>query len=1016
MKAKREKEAKEAAEEAKKEQEAREAATKAKREKEAAEEAKKKQEAKARKEKEAAENARREREAKEAAENDRKLKEAKEAAEKAKKEQEALKAAVKAEMEKEAEEKARREQEASEAAEIARKEKEAKEAAEKAKKEKESRDAAAKAKREKDAKEAKKAAAKAKREKEAADKAKKEKEAKKAAAAKAKKEKEEREAEERAQREREEQEAAEEARREQEILEAAEKAREIVEKAKKDQEARKAAAKARKEQEAKEAAEKALREQEAAEKARKEKEAAERAKKEREVKEAAEKAKKEKEAKEAAEKAKKKREAEEKAKKEKEAEEKAKRERAAKQAAEKAMKEREAKEAADRAKKERDAKEAEELAKEAKEAAQKAKNERESEEATEKALREKPANEAAEKAKNEQEEREREAARKAQILKEAAELLDNESNLTINKPDADMYEDNEEYYDVDYEPLSPLASPSIEETLMGGTKGKFVYGDPSQTFADDLEKFADDLEKKTRRLPVQAEIYIETDSEEDFSGLLSDIEEEDEEVVEELAEKRSEEATEDTTEDVEETFTTEVQQVVEESSHKPCAADHEAHFDHPDIGYQIPDTESYAEDTISNNVDGPRSRSSTQTSDISLEMILPAEEIITESDMRLQMNSNPGYSKNCTSSALGKAIVAFFADDGLETSTIVGILDQVFRGMRGTIPEDFDGRSIRVTKKELPGTMVLNVELCRLDFMQSPAAHNFRFLAVYFDDEDFTSIYVHSKVPDYYLCVQPWDEDSTTRIPDSQVYFMYRVSVDWIPDPEMEEPEVQDLTYGDISKITWKLDQNYATNWYTFGMELVEQYGPQISMKKSEIEDLYLFYRGGGSSPANNFLEAMKSLKPKFKLFDFRLLAIKLKRMDIYMQTEDWPELKLKSLSNKHRDTLATLLDKKSIASRDWKDFADALGFKNDEIKHMHDFIKSAKKTSPSAELISRLQAKAPTFKLCLLRKVFADITRNDIVEVFNNVIERHKERQLREHLGIGLFYGRRISSRIISR
>merc|ERR1712202_85329 len=102
------------------------------------------------------EKAKKEKEAKEAAEKARKEEEARKAAEKAKKEKEAEEAAAKAKKEKEAKdaaEKAKKEKEAKDAAEKARKEEEAKDAAEKAKKEQEAKIAAEKAKKEQEAKE-----------------------------------------------------------------------------------------------------------------------------------------------------------------------------------------------------------------------------------------------------------------------------------------------------------------------------------------------------------------------------------------------------------------------------------------------------------------------------------------------------------------------------------------------------------------------------------------------------------------------------------------------------------------------------------------------------------------------------------------------------------------------------------------------------------------------------------------------------------------------------------------------
>ena len=324
-----------------------------------------------------------------------------------------------------------------------------------------------------------------------------------------------------------------------------------------------------------------------------------------------------------------------------------------------------------------------------------------------------------------------------------------------------------------------------------------------------------------------------------------------------------------------------------------------------------------------------------------------------------------------------------------------------------------------------PGTIFLNMEQCEVDLIESPIACNFTFIVLYFDGEDYQCIYVQRKQDDKYICLDNWDDNQNVRIRADQVIYMYRLTAAWSPDPELDEPEVHDLTYGDIQKITARLDKHALyNNWYTFGMTLVEQYGTEIAMDKSEVEDLY-FFHCGGVSPASNFLEAMKSLKPRYKMFDFRLLAIKLKRMDIYITTEDWCDnnaMLLRDVRPDDQITLARLLDRSSASTLDWKHFADALGFKNDEIKHIHDFIKTPGKASPSAELFHRLGTNASTFKLSRLSKVFRDISREDIVEIIEHSIQRNKNKQMEGHghrigsSSLGSALGSRVGSRICSR
>ena len=60
------------------------------------------------------------------------------------------------------------------------------------------------------------------------------------------------------------------------------------------------------------------------------------------------------------------------------------------------------------------------------------------------------------------------------------------------------------------------------------------------------------------------------------------------------------------------------------------------------------------------------------------------------------MNSNRGYSKTCTINSIAKAICAYFPNDDLDTLLMQDSVNQIFEGLDGVFPEEYNGKGVKV--------------------------------------------------------------------------------------------------------------------------------------------------------------------------------------------------------------------------------------------------------------------------------------------------------------------------------
>lgn len=203
------------------------------------------------------------------------------------------------------------------------------------------------------------------------------------------------------------------------------------------------------------------------------------------------------------------------------------------------------------------------------------------------------------------------------------------------------------------------------------------------------------------------------------------------------------------------------------------------------------------------------------------------------------------------------------------------------------------------------------------------------------------------------------------------------------------EPTVSNLKFNHVAKLSSFLDPDHGVairNWQQLGNTIFQ--GDKDAM--DHIESLHLSYSGGGS-PAKGFLKGLSMRKPQFTVSQFIDLANKHQRRDIstYLvnlnlpPTQQFRELKIQQLDKVARD-----LDKNIRGIRDWRDFADTLGFSNDEIAEFKLALKEKNQYSPTQSLIDLMKMRYPLLGLTKLKLAASSIGRNDVAQYLGSVIE----------------------------
>jgi len=202
-------------------------------------------------------------------------------------------------------------------------------------------------------------------------------------------------------------------------------------------------------------------------------------------------------------------------------------------------------------------------------------------------------------------------------------------------------------------------------------------------------------------------------------------------------------------------------------------------------------------------------------------------------------------------------------------------------------------------------------------------------------------------------------------------------------------PNVGDLQYKHVKRLCNFLDTDHGIgvhNWQQLGTAVFQ--GDRDAC--DQIESLHLSYSGGGS-PAKGFLKSLSMRYPTFTVNQFRDIAIKHQRKDIstYIDSLNCPPGKhFRDLSFSQQDRIARDLDKDIRGISDWRMFADAVGFTNDEIAEFKLAIKELNQYSPTQSLIDMMKQRYPLLSLTKVKTAASNIGRNDIAQYLGTVIE----------------------------
>ena len=198
------------------------------------------------------------------------------------------------------------------------------------------------------------------------------------------------------------------------------------------------------------------------------------------------------------------------------------------------------------------------------------------------------------------------------------------------------------------------------------------------------------------------------------------------------------------------------------------------------------------------------------------------------------------------------------------------------------------------------------------------------------------------------------------------------------------EPSIPDLKFRHINMLGKFLDHSYRNNRNVLGKRIFQNDGQATG----KIDFLKHHYKEQ-ESPSWKFVQALMERKENFTVDEFKLVAIQLKRNDIaiYMESLNHPSpALLLNLTYEQREKLTRFLEKR--IHNDWRMFADATGFTNNEIVTFKNNIERDYRYSPTESLINMIKHEHPILSLSQLMGVCSEIDRNDVGEYLQTVIE----------------------------
>ena len=165
-------------------------------------------------------------------------------------------------------------------------------------------------------------------------------------------------------------------------------------------------------------------------------------------------------------------------------------------------------------------------------------------------------------------------------------------------------------------------------------------------------------------------------------------------------------------------------------------------------------------------------------------------------------------------------------------------------------------------------------------------------------------------------------------------------------------------------------------NWLHLGHELTR--GDKELTNR--VEDLRLSYAGGGS-PAMELFEALSIKKPGLTVNDFQEVAEELDRKDVMFYIKESLPLnsQFRNIGFKHKENLASMLNKNVRGIYDWRSFADEFDYTTQQIDVMKQAIKTPNSYSPTLKLFEMLVHTKPLLSLRTIVDACDAINRKDV-------------------------------------
>lgn len=192
----------------------------------------------------------------------------------------------------------------------------------------------------------------------------------------------------------------------------------------------------------------------------------------------------------------------------------------------------------------------------------------------------------------------------------------------------------------------------------------------------------------------------------------------------------------------------------------------------------------------------------------------------------------------------------------------------------------------------------------------------------------------------------------------------------------MNSTLVRNLSFEHVIKLCQFLDGDQSNNWKLLGRNIfkndVEKIATINFMENNYTEE---------NSPSMKMIQSLRVKKPDMtNISVLKNIALKLKRKDIALYLDSLSQSSILKISLKETYKLIYLLEKRVSGLKDWRHFADELGYTYLEIQEFEQ-CPIYSKNSATEKLLRFIVQNRPSMTVKLLKEALHDISRNDAAE-----------------------------------